>query len=74
VVRTFAGRISLLNGPGDAGCVTPASGAKDVCGVFYIDGQHPLHTGQPVDVALAVAHLGPTAFELLVIYGPDVEP
>jgi hypothetical protein len=70
VKRLIAGRISLLDQPGGAGCITPRGSAQDICGVFYVDPHAPLHSGEFIRVALEHARLGDTSFDLMVVYAP----
>jgi hypothetical protein len=71
IKRTFIGTISLLNAAGDAGCVAPRGGGRQVCSAFYVDPAHPLHEGELVRVALEQAWVGDTGAELLLVYWPS---
>jgi hypothetical protein len=73
VQRTVSGTISLLNQPGDAGCVKPTDGGSELCGVFYIDPAQKLHDGQKVSVAQEQAHWHGMQYPLLVVYSSPSE-
>jgi hypothetical protein len=67
VSRVFTGTVSLVNDPGNAGCVQPASG-KAVCSVFFSPTGQPVKKGAQVRVALEWAYVGSSGYDLLLIY------
>lgn len=51
VSDTFRGRVTTVNGPGNAGCVRPDTGGRPVCSQFAVLGNVRVRPGDTVRVA-----------------------
>lgn len=76
VTDTFAGTVSFLDGPGEAGCVTPDGGGKARCSVFVtVPGVAAPRRGEHVLVARETVHSSNgSGYEIFVVYSDKSPP
>jgi hypothetical protein len=69
VTDTFGGKVTVVSGTGDAGCVRPDKGGRPVCSNFAVLGGGSVHRGDEVRAAHEkVSTGGGNGYDMLVIY------